>query len=801
MMPPCNQTDMIKRTHQRLRRTGGVMTGSKARPAYWICLLLTAATVAVYLPAADLGFVNFDDPAYVTENPRVRSGLTGESLRWAFGATVAANWHPVTWLSHMLDVQVYGLEPGGHHLTSVLWHLVNTLLLFGVLRRGTGDLWPSALAAALFALHPLHVESVAWISERKDVLSTFFWMLAMGCYLRYAARPGLLSYGCVAAALVLGLMAKPMLVTLPFVLLLLDFWPLKRVGFSGVPWRVIAEKLPLLAVSAASCVVTFHVQQAGGAVRSLEIYPLTVRMANALVAYAGYMGKMVWPVGLTVLYPHPGRIPVWEVSLACLLLFSMTLLAVMGARRYPYVLFGWLWYLGTLVPVIGIVQVGSQAMADRYTYIPLVGLFVAAAWGARDLASGRRLGQPVAAAAAVVILAAFSVVAHFQVRVWADSIILLRHAVQVTTGNYVAHNNLGLSLVEAGRNDEAKDHFQAALRIRPGYIKSLNNLGLVFARQENWEAAIDCYERALRIKPDYATAHNNLGNALEAMGQRDAAISRYRRAIRIDPNHTEARNNLALALFEQGAVDEAVDLFNSVLRIKPYDAQVRNHLAIALIKLGRTEAAIAQFNRALALVPDYANAHYNLGLVMFRSGRFQSAIARFRRVLQIDPDHAGARARLVEAENLLAGYDAEIRKIRDRLRMHPEDAEAHFRAAALYRLSGRPAPAAAHLEQAVSLRPDDAEFLHQLGIVHAMQGDYEKAAAALIRARERKPDDAVLCVIIAGVFARQGRVDPAIRWLKTAVDGGFDDWNRLRQDENLANIRDTAYYRSLVGRR
>jgi tetratricopeptide (TPR) repeat protein len=516
---------------------------SDRRTTALVCLALVLLTTAAFGRSLNNGFVNYDDPEYVTSNPGVKGGLSAAGLRWAFTASDVLNWHPLTWISLQLDYQLYRLRPWGYHLTSVLLHAGSSVLLFLALRRMTGAVWRSAAVAALFALHPLHVESVAWVAERKDVLSTFFGMLALWAYADYARRPGVGRYLLVFAALALGLLAKPMLVTWPCLLLLLDYWPLGRLRRGGpVPLRlVLAEKLPLFALAAVSCAVALFAQGRGGAIESLQEVPLGVRCANALVSYVAYLGMALWPAHLAPFYPHPGgALPWWQPAAAAVLLAGITALAAATAWRRPYLLVGWLWYVGTLVPVIGLVQVGDQTRADRYTYVPLVGLFLAAAWGLADLAAHRPALRWPVIAAAVLGLAACFVCTVRQVGYWHDSQALWAHALRVTADNYVAENNLGLALLQDGRPEEAEGHFRAAVRFKATYARGYANLGLALDEQGKLAEAAACYSRALEIRPDLAATHNNLGIVLGKLGRGDEAIAQLTEAVRLDPESAEA---------------------------------------------------------------------------------------------------------------------------------------------------------------------------------------------------------------------------------------------------------------------
>ena len=577
-------------------------------------LFLIVITLGVF-SSVRYEFINFDDDLYVTENRHVQAGLTREGITWAFTTLHASNWHPLTWLSHMVDYELYGLNPMGHHLTNVLLHAVNILLLFLILRRMTGALWQSALVAALFALHPLHVESVAWVAERKDLLSTMFWFLTMGAYVRYTEQPTLPRYLLVMLALALGLMAKPMLVTLPLVLLLLDYWPLGRLPFGDLRagWKRVWEKMPLFAMAAASSVMTYLAQQKGGSVGSLEVYPLWTRIENALVSYVSYIRKMLWPRDLAVFYPHPGdALPIWQVAGAGLVLVLVSILVVRWIRTWPYLAVGWLWYLGTLVPVIGLIQLGKQAMADRYTYVPLIGLFVMIAWGIPDLIAGWRYRRVLLTVSAGVLLSALMVGTWLQVRHWRNSITLFEHALHVTDNNYLAHNNLGNALQKQERLDEAKAHYAEALRIKPDYSLPHNNLGVLYKKQGRLDNAMVEFEISLALNPDYDGTHYNLGKVYKELGRLEEAIQEFQAELEINPVHDKAHNNLGNALKQQGKLEKAMFHYAEALRIKP----------------------------------DLAEAHYNLGDAYQQKGQIQEAIRNFEEALQIKPEYDAARQAL-----------------------------------------------------------------------------------------------------------------------------------------------------------
>ncbi len=549
-----------------------------------VVLALLAGVLAVYGATRDHQFVNLDDPVYVSHNIHVNRGLTWGGLRWALTSFHSANWHPLTWISHMLDCSLWGLDPGPHHLTSLALHALNTLLLLLALRKLSGDFWCSAFVAALFAVHPLHVESVAWIAERKDLLSGSFAMLTLWAYAAYVHRPTRGRYALTTALFAAGLASKPMLVTLPLVLLLLDYWPLGRPR--------LAEKIPWFGLSAASSVVTFLAQRAGGAV--VEEIPLAARMANAAVAYVLYLKKTVWPQDLAVFYPHPylpGSAPfaAWQVAGAAVLLAAVSA-AVIVLRRRPYLAVGWLWFCGMLVPVIGLAQIGDQALADRYTYLPLLGVFVALAWGAQDLARARpRLRAPLAATAGGLLLA-LSAVARVQVSHWRDSTTLFEHALATTQGNYVAHLNLGVVLEERGQVDLALRHYRAAVDSRPDYANALASLGGLLARIGQMEQAAAYLERGVRADPDHPTVLYNLGWIEEQRGAPNRAAEYYERALAADPDNVDARINLGVLRAMAGDLPAAAAHFRSVLERYPADTD-------ALLNLGRVAEEHAALGR------------------------------------------------------------------------------------------------------------------------------------------------------------------------------------------------------------
>ncbi|MGA2279712.1 MAG: tetratricopeptide repeat protein [Verrucomicrobiota bacterium] len=614
---------------------------------YGVCIFLAAIIWGVFGQTLGHEFVNFDDDLYVYENPVVQKGLTWEGFRWALTYGYIGHWHPLTWISHMLDCRFYGLSPGGHHLTNVLLHTATAVLLFLVLRRMTGFLWRSAFVAAVFAIHPLRVESVAWVAERKDVLSAFFFMLTLGAYVRYVQRrskvegresrarvvPALdplvrrseakmarlwtLDYGLVVLFFALGLLSKNMLVTLPFVLLLLDFWPLGRVT-SG-EWRVASilrlvwEKIPLLVLTVGSCVATALVPEK----LTADTLPFGLRMENAVVSCVTYLWQMIHPSGLACVYPNPANyLPFWQVAGAVGLLLAISGAVWAFRQTRPWLMVGWLWYLGMMVPVIGMVQISYYAHADRYTYLPQIGLYLLLTWAAADLCAGWRHRRVVLGGGATVILVALIFCARVQTSCWRNSESLWTHTLACTSDNFIAHNNLGIALIPKDQVDEAIVHYQKALQIKPDYAEAHNNLGNALLKKGSVDEAITQYQKALQINPNYAEAHHNLGSALLQKGSVDEAIVHYQKALQINSGFAEAHVNLGNALLQKGSVDEAIVHCQTALQIKPGFAEAHVNLGNALRQKGSVDEAIVHYQKALQIKPDYVEVLNNLAWLL-----------------------------------------------------------------------------------------------------------------------------------------------------------------------------------------
>jgi tetratricopeptide (TPR) repeat protein len=721
-----------------------------------ICIFLVVATLMAYWQVLHSDFVNLDDPMYVTENRYVNTGFTWENIRWVFSVGKIAYWHPLTWVSHILDCQLYGLRPGLHHLTNLIIHIANILLLFGVLKRMTGAVWKSAFVAAVFALHPINVDSVAWVTERKSVLSTLFWLLTMWVYADYAQRGGVWRYLITLLLFALGLLAKPMLVTLPFVMLLLDYWPLGRFRLrqnlelsarASPVFQLVMEKVPFFALSAVSVYLSFLSVRRLGIMISTELVPIKLRLANALVSYIGYIGKLIWPRKLAVFYPYPENVATWENAGALVILLCATIVLLVVFTRRPYLGVGWLWYVGTLVPVIGLVQAGLwPALADRWAYVPMIGLAILTAWGIGDIAAKWRLRGPVLIFAASTCLSVLLVCTHLQVGYWHNSFTLLTRALKVTSGNYIAHLNLGNVFIKEKKTDEAIRQYKEAIEIYNNYPDAHYGLGIALGLQEKYDEAIKEYYTVLRLDKNYWKAGFHLANALAKIGQLDEAISCYEKVVQLHPNDVEVYNNFAMALAKKGKIKEAIEYYNKSLEIKPDSVEVLNNLSIALTEEGKFDQAIAHFKNALSIKPSFAETYYNLASTLMQMGQLDEAVAYYREFLQLSPDNADAYYGLGLVLAQQKKYDEAI----------------------------------THFGRAVQLNPDFAQAYYNLGIIFADHNDLDKAVEQFRQVLRIHPDDAQMHCNLGILLVRQGRVDEAISEFRTS----------LRFDPNFSKARE-----------
>ncbi len=712
-------------------------------------VVLAAAVLAVYAQVRRYGFVEFDDQTYVTANPMVLRGLTAEGLRWAFTSGHTGNWHPVTWLSHMADVALFGVAPGAHHLVNVALHVANTVLLFAVLRRMTGAAWPSFVVAALFGLHPLHVESVAWVSERKDVLSTLFWLLTLWAYARYAERRSGRWYVAALVFFALGLMAKTMLVTVPFVLLLIDAWPLQRVAWPATsrpgprhrahrrartaPGTTIAsllrEKIPFFVVTAAFSATALLTQREAGAMVRDGGPSLGLRVENALIAYTRYLGKTVWPVNLAVLYPYDPDLSVSTAAAAAVALAAVTVASTCIAPRRPYALVGWLWFVGTLCPVIGLVQVGNQAMADRFTYVPLIGIFIAVVWGAADVASRWAVPRPVVVAGTAGLLGVLAVAAFRQAALWRDGETLLSHAAAVTEGNYIAHNNLGVALAARGDADAALRHYREAVRIKPDYADGHDNVASILKRQGRIDEAIAEYRLAIRYgnaagddaRLHLANVHHELALLLYARGERDDAITHLREAVRLQPDFAGAHFNLGNAYRDTGRLDDAATEYRETVRLVPADAEAHANLGALLSERGRIDEARAELITALHYDPHSDVALTNLGIALRRQGTPGDAVAALRELVARTPDAPEARHQLGIALIEANDPEAAIAHLEWTVERRPEDPHAQNDLGVALTRTGRLDEAIHHLREALRIDPELSDAQYDLQVALTMK--------------------------------------------------------------------------------
>jgi len=616
-----------------------------------VCFFLVGATATVYLQVKDHEFVNFDDDIYFDEY-YVKEGLTLDGFNWAFSFTAKKStyWHPLTWLSFMLSYELYGPNPGMHHSTSLIIHIANSLLLFIVLRRMTGALWRSAFVAALFALHPLNVESVAWVTQRPNILSTLFWILTMLAYSYYTNRPGLFRYLLVFMIFVLGLMAKPMLITLPFVLLLLDYWPLKRINFPisrKVLISLILEKIPLLGISAVSVFITI---KSIGVVISTEAVPVKLRIANALVSYIGYIWKMIWPHNLAIYYPYPAVIPVWKYAGAGFLFTCLSLLIIWVLRKQSYLTVGWLWFLGTLVPVIGLVQTGLQpALADRYAYVSFIGLFIMLAWGIPEVLRGWQKSKIVLGIFSIVFLIVLMMTTWLQLRYWTNSVTLFKHALKVTSNNAIAHNNLGTALTKDDKTEDAIGHFSTALKILPNYENACYNLGLALLETGIYDKAISYFYRYLKMCPGDAKGYYNIGLSFSHQGEIAKSSKNYFKALDIDPEFDDAHFGLGINFASQGNYENAIKHYYEVLNINADYIDAHINLGNIFFKNGQFNKAISRYTEALRINPNYVTAYLNLGATMLQKGNTKEAVLLFRKAKEIKPDDINIQRALMKA--------------------------------------------------------------------------------------------------------------------------------------------------------
>jgi len=822
-------------------------TGRMIRRDIFICLFLIFATSAVYWQVSGYDFISLDDGEYVHDNYYVRSGITKESITWAFTKFHSNNWHPLAWISLMIDCHLFGVDAKAHHVVNLLFHILNSLLLFMVFRMMTGAVWKSAFVAALFALHPMHVESVAWISERKDVLSVFFMMLTLLSYYKYTQNIEVKRYVPVVVFFVLGLLAKPMLVTLPFVLLLLDVWPISRMQYGNL-FKInntnkkrmqlsflLLEKTPLFFLSAASSIVTFLAQKKGGIVVPLQVLPFEMRIQNAIVSYIRYIEKMVWPSKLAFYYPYQD-VHVWHVAGSMILIISITFLAVKLIKNNPFLFVGWFWYIGTLVPVIGLIQVASQSMADRYTYVPYIGLFIIAAWGIPGCIKGMGNRLKILTTVSATLFFGLMVCTWMQLRYWENSSTLYQRTINVTVNNLFANLNLGAVFLGQKKYDEAIDQYLEATRIDPNYSKTYNLLGRTYAAKENYRKAIEYFNKAIQMGENSAESYFFMARALMMQRKVDEAVAYYLKSIEIKKDYAESYNELGRALLFQEKIDEAKENVIIALRIEPNFPEAHYNLGLVFESEEIFEKAIQHYSEAIRIKPDYDLPYYKLGYIYLQKEKIDEAVNFYLKLIKINPDSARAYSMLGRAFIERGDVNEAKHNLFKALQIEPNLAEAHYHLGMAKEDEGRIDDAVKKYFKVIQLEKDFAPVHNRLGDIMMRQGNAEDAARHYLQYLKAKPEDIrarnnlgislaiagktneaikhFLAIIridpdtspsvyynLAGMYSRLNKVDESIKWLKLAIEKGYTNWDLIQTDKDLDNIRDTLDYRKIIQKR
>lgn len=773
-----------------------------------ISLFLALVTFILYWQVHHFDFIIYDDGDYVTQNSQVQNGITVDSIIWAFTSTRSSNWHPLTWLSHMLDCQLFGLNPGGHHLSNLFLHIANTLLLFLVFRKMTGKVWESGFVAALFALHPLHIQSVVWIAERKDVLSTFFWMLTTWSYLRFVKHQTIYRYFWVFLFFIFGLLSKPMVVTLPFTLLLLDYWPLHRFDFQRSDLKcknsilprninIVLEKLPLIFLAGISCIITFYAQKHGGAVKSF--IPADAKLANILVSYIVYILKMFYPFNLAVFYPYHSW-PVWEILSASILLVSISFFTVQSIKQHPYFIVGWLWFLGTLVPVIGLVQVGVQSMADRYTYIPLIGLFIIIAWGASEFFNQWRHKQLLLATFIILIPSVLAAITWKEIGYWKNSITLFEHALDVNPGyhNYISHSNLGLALLEKGRIDEGIAHLNKALACNPQQSEKIdiyNHIGIAFEDKRDYDQAIQYFQKAVSLGPDNDKIQYNLGTAYLKTGDLDQAILHLQKAATLNVQNTQAFYNLGDALFKKNDFENAEYNLRKTIELDSDHEKALQLLGAIAFKNGDFERAEEYFKRILKHNPSSSEIYNYLGAAYLQQKAIDKAIDNFKTALKYDPNDMEAKKNLDQIETKL--NEAEASVIKD-LSTDPNNFHLYYQLGDIYHSLGMYNKSLEQYQKTLLLQPNYIPAMFELSILYSKDKKYDTAISYLEKIIAAQPDNPTNYYNVACMYAKQNKTKESLEWLQKAFDKGYANWNQINNDHDLKSIRNTFEFKQIV---
>jgi protein O-mannosyl-transferase len=780
---------------------------SKSNHTIFISFFLIITTLAVYWQVNEFEFVGLDDALYVADNPHIKEGLSYQNIKWAFtDATEITNyWAPLTWISIIIDYKLYEMNAGGYHRTNLIFHILNSILILLVFNKMTGKRWHSAFIAVMFAIHPLHVESVAWMTERKDVLSTFFWMLTMWFYASYVILPGTGRYLLVIIFFFLGIMAKPMLVTLPFALLLLDFWPLSRlepslsVSALKKTFLLLLEKVPLFIIIFIASLSAFFFQEKGGVLPSLELIPFYLRIENILVSYTGYLLKTIWPFGLSAIYPYPNNIPNWQVIISFTILSSISLISIRTIKKAPWFTFGWFWYLGILVPVIGIVVIGPHAMADRYTYIPLIGIFIIISWGIPELITQLKFRTAYLGISVCLLSLILLLITWIQVGYWRTSYTLFKHALEVTEKNPLAHDGMANAFAKRGQVEESIKHYKKSILQYPYSAEVHSNLGVALFKQGKIKEAIKHYNTAIQLKPDFITAWNNLGNALKKIGQFEEATACFTKLIKLEPNSAVINYNYGSLLLEKNQLKEAEIYFKKAIQLDPsFTADANNNLGKIYMRMNEIEKAVLSFLQALQDNPDQAKTHYYLGDAYSKAGKLDEAMKHFSEAVTIEPDFINARVAFKQVSDLNKQFNELVKTMEKEIKGDPKNPNLFFQLGKLYEQTKNFDQAIIAYQNSIEIQPDFIPALNKMGILYATQNNYKYAIDTFKKIVSIKPEMNSTYYNIACLYSKQNDTKEAIDWLTQAIEKGYDNYDQITTDKDLDNIRKTRTFHMLV---
>lgn len=777
------------------------------------CMVLITAIIAAYWQVWTYDFTNWDDTIYVTENRKIQNGVTFENLAWSLNIwQKGAYWHPLTWLSHMLDCQLFGLNAGMHHLTSLLFHVSNSILLLFAIRIMSGSFRVGLLAALLFALHPVNVDSVAWVSERKSLLSTFFWLATILAYLRYVKKPNMKTYGLILLLFIAGLMSKPVLVTLPFVFLLMDYWPLGRfkqavmseVEYPGIEHRTVSwliyEKVPLFLLIALTITFATISLKHQGALEMGHKIPMLLRAENAIVSYVAYIGKMIWPANLATYYPFPSHVPPLKTVSAIIFLLALTGFCIRNLRKRPWLCFGWFWYLGTLVPMSGIVQGGEwPAMADRWAYVPFIGLFLMIAGGTVEILDKLNPGKKIIGSGLVLtLLAALAVTTYFQQKTWANSTTLFRHALKVTGSTWLAHNNLGAGLLKDDKLDEAAIHLEKAIEINPWMPNPYISLAKLEEKRDNPDGVILNISRAIKLDPDTRRHYLRLGNAQAKKGEFEAAVESFQKALTLSPENPYLHARIGFVLTQAGKYIESISYLEKSLSLDRDNPETHLNLAGAYFKTGQAQKAITSYQDALKLNPELTEAYLNLGIAYTMVIKYEEAIDLFEKAISIDPEKLEAKQYLAELKYEIARWDNQTMQLKTRLEQNPDDPNLHFRLGSVYQASGRLDEAIEAYRKTIALDPGFLSAFQSLATVHSLRKEYDQALETFFELDQLSPKNPVVSYNIAAMFALKNETDKSLEWLRKSMENGYTDLEMINTDPDLENVRRSPEFKNLV---